>query len=60
MPLQFEEIDADKILYIMKSDKKNSFSKINLVLPVGLGKVDVIDTIEEENILDIIKECRNA
>ena len=60
LPLNFEEIEASRVLNIMKSDKKNSFAKINLVLPVGLGKVDVIDTIEEEKILDIIKECRNA
>ncbi len=60
LPLEFEEIEANRVLYMMKSDKKNSFSKINLVLPVGLGKVDIIDTIEEEKILDVIKECRNA
>ena len=60
LPLNFEEIEASRVLNIMKSDKKNSFAKINLVLPVGLGKVDVIDTIEEEKILDVIKECRNA
>lgn len=49
-----------EILNIMKNDKKNSFSKINLVLPTDLGKVEVMDNIEDEKILEIIKECKNA
>ena len=36
----------DEILEIIKSDKKNSFGKFNLILPVGLGKVKTIDTIK--------------
>ena len=50
----------EEILNIIKSNKKNSFGKINLVLPVDLGKVEVIDSIEEDKILQIIKECHNA
>lgn len=60
LPLIFENADEQSVLNIMKSDKKNSFSKINLVLPVGLGKVEVVDNISEDLILDIIKECKNA
>lgn len=68
LPLTFEmEEGSDlsnniekEILNIMKSDKKNSFGKINLVLPTDLGKVEVIDSIEEDKILEIIKECHNA
>ncbi|MGL5330917.1 MAG: 3-dehydroquinate synthase, partial [Peptostreptococcaceae bacterium] len=56
LPLTFEDENEEKILEIMRSDKKNSFSKINLVLPIDLGKVDVIDSIEEAKILEIIKE----
>ena len=44
----------------MKNDKKNSFFKINLVLPVGEGKVEVFDNIEENLIMKVIKECNNA
>ncbi|MDU2197923.1 MAG: 3-dehydroquinate synthase, partial [Peptostreptococcaceae bacterium] len=60
LPLIFENADEQSVLNIMKSDKKNSFSKINLVLPVELGKVEVVDNISEDLILDIIKECKNA
>lgn len=65
LPSKFEihnnESFLDKdILEIMKSDKKNSFGKINLILPVEFGKVDLIDNIEEDKILEIIRECRNA
>ncbi|MEG1312288.1 MAG: 3-dehydroquinate synthase [Romboutsia sp.] len=71
LPLKFElPIDTNKvlnkdtiekeILNIMKSDKKNSFGKINLVLPTDLGKVDIINNIDEDKILEIIKECQNA
>ena len=60
LPLEFENADENEVLEIMKSDKKNSFSKINLVLPVDLGKVEVINTICEDRILEIIKECKYA
>ena len=73
LPLMFnpflgeEEIVEDKkdnankeILEIMKNDKKNSFGNINLILPIELGKVKIIDNIDEDEILKIIKETNNA
>lgn len=60
LPMTFNNVDENEVLEIMKSDKKNSFSKINLVLPVGLGRVEVIDTIADEIILNVIKECKYA
>ncbi|MGL4911770.1 MAG: 3-dehydroquinate synthase [Romboutsia sp.] len=65
LPLNFEipsnkNFLAKDILEIMKSDKKNSFGKMNLILPVELGKVELIDNIEEDKILEIIRECHNA
>ena len=44
----------------MKNDKKNSFGKINLILPIGFGKVKIINDIDEDKILNIIKEVNNA
>ena len=49
-----------EILEIMKNDKKNSFGKINLILPIGFGKVKIIDSIEDDKILNIIKGANNA
>ena len=62
LPLEFtnKELLAKEILNTMKNDKKNSFGKINLILPVELGKVEVINNIDEVKILDIIRECHNA
>ena len=60
LPITFEYEDVNKVFNIMKNDKKNSFFKINLVLPVGEGKVEVFDNIEEHLIMDVIKECNNA
>ena len=44
----------------MKSDKKNSFGKTNLIVPVGIGVVEIIDNIDEYEILNIIKGANNA
>ncbi|WP_297132913.1 3-dehydroquinate synthase [Terrisporobacter sp.] len=60
LPLNFNYEDEKEIFNIMKNDKKNSFNKINLVLPVGKGNVEVVDNIEEDLIIDVIKECKNA
>ena len=73
LPLMFnaflyeEEITEDKknnvnkeILEVMKNDKKNSFGNINLILPIDFGKVKIIDNIDEDEILKIIKETNNA
>ena len=49
-----------EILEIMKNDKKNSFGKINLILPIDFGKVEVIDNIDEDEILNIIKGANHA
>lgn len=61
LPLIFDLSDnVEKILDIMKNDKKNSFSNINLVLPIKSGEVKVFDNIDNEKILKVIKECNNA
>ena len=54
-----EKINKE-ILEIMKNDKKNSFGKINLILPIGFGEVKIIDDINEDEILNIIKGVNNA
>ena len=61
---EITERDKDKInkeiLEIMKNDKKNSFGKINLILPIDFGKVEITDNIDEDEILNIIKGANNA
>lgn len=60
LPMEFEGVNENEVLNIMKSDKKNSFSKINMILPTGHGKVELFDDVDEEIILDIIKGCKHA
>lgn len=74
LPLNFnlyideeEKVTEDKIneinknvLQIMKNDKKNSFGKINLIIPIGLGSVKIIDNINDDEILSIIRGVNNA
>ena len=56
----YKEKINKEILEIMKSDKKNSFGNINLILPVGIKVVEIIDNIDEYEILNIIKGANNA
>ena len=59
IPISFDGINSADILDIMKKDKKNSFSKINLVLPTGHSAVEVVDNIDEDEILYVIQEVGN-
>ncbi len=56
----FEYEDMNEIFEIIKNDKKNSFSKIHLVLPTQRAKVEVFSDIDEDDIRKVIKECNNA
>ncbi|MGN1032117.1 MAG: 3-dehydroquinate synthase [Intestinibacter sp.] len=60
LPVEFEGADEKEVLNIMKSDKKNSFSKINMMLPVGHGKVQLFNDVDDETILEVIKGCKHA
>lgn len=56
----FSGADEKEVLDLMKNDKKNSFTKVNLILPVAKGEVKLFDDIDDETILNTIKECKNA
>lgn len=62
LPLNFDGPNEIEVFDIMKNDKKNSFGKLNLILPIGPGKVEEFiqdyDSIEKD-ILEIIKICKN-
>ncbi len=60
LPTEFEGPSENEVLSIMKTDKKNSFSKINMMLPVEHGKVALFNDVDDETILEIIKECKHA
>ncbi len=60
LPTTYDYENIKEIFNIMKNDKKNSFMKINIVLPVSKGKVEVFNDIEDEAILDAIKSCKTS
>ncbi|CAH2212711.1 3-dehydroquinate synthase [Tepidibacter aestuarii] len=59
IPITFDDINSADILDVMKKDKKNSFLKINLVLPTGHSALDVVDNIDEKEMLYVIEEVKN-
>lgn len=60
IPISIKYEKPEEILNLMKSDKKNSFGNINLVIPIGKGNVEVFDNVKESEILEVIKRCTNA
>lgn len=62
LPTKFYSDDEnieEKIFAIMKSDKKNSFSNINLILPVAKTNVEEVSNIDKEEIIEIIRLHKN-
>lgn len=57
---ELKEKLPNNILDIMKNDKKNSFGKINLILPNDKGCVLQVNNIDEDKILKIIRENQNV
>lgn len=63
LPTKFYSDDENieqKILEVMKKDKKNSFGNINFILPTKKGKVCEFNNICDEKIIKILKEIKNA
>ena len=60
LPTRFEGPSEQEVLSIIRTDKKNSFSKVNMILPVEHGKVALFNDVDDETILEIIKECKYA
>lgn len=50
-----EIIDIEKILGIMRSDKKSASGTIRFVLPTSIGKVDIFSDVADEEIISAIK-----
>ena len=55
LPVDYGELDADDIIDRMRMDKKSTAGKIKLVLPVGIGKSEIIASITDEQIKSVLK-----
>nr|WP_206155212.1 3-dehydroquinate synthase [Caldanaerobacter subterraneus] len=54
LPADYEGIEKTDMLNAIKLDKKMREGKINFVLPVGFGKVDIV-SVKEEDVLKVLK-----
>ncbi len=50
----YENYSVEQLLSTMRHDKKNQSEKIRLVIPVGLGKVDISDRYSDNDIRSAI------
>ncbi|WP_312108599.1 3-dehydroquinate synthase [Brevibacillus reuszeri] len=50
------ELAPEAVLDVMKRDKKTIGGKLNLVLPSAIGQVEVVKDIDEQLILDVMRE----
>lgn len=46
LPTQFPDLDQNRFIQLMKSDKKTMANKINLILPVKIGKVIKVSNVD--------------
>lgn len=56
LPISVENIDAEEILKLTKSDKKMESGKIKFILLKKIGKAIIDNTVTDEEILDAINE----
>jgi len=54
LPTDYEGIEKTDMLNVIKLDKKMREGKINFVLPIGFGKVDIV-SVREEDVLKVLK-----
>lgn len=63
LPTNFYSDDKNienKILDVIKSDKKNNFGKINFILPTKYSIVKEFNNISDEKIINLLREFKNA
>ncbi len=54
-PIRFSNEEINSLINIMKNDKKNINDNIGFILPVGKGKVNLYNNIEEQLIIKSLK-----
>jgi 3-dehydroquinate synthetase len=57
--LNEKKISPEKIIDLMRSDKKVTNGSINLVLPSEIGSVEIRNDVDENIILDVLQETLN-
>jgi len=58
LPVELGEANREKLLELMRRDKKTRGGRLRLILPVEIGRAEVFENVSEEEILVCLKECR--
>lgn len=56
LPISVDDVDAEQILKLTKSDKKMSSGKIKFVLLKKIGKAVIDETVTDQDIIDAVNE----
>jgi len=57
-PLPVVEVRARAILHRLMHDKKTVHDKVHFVLPVDIGKVEIVNNVPEKAVLQAVEELR--
>jgi len=55
-----DSFDNDEILAYMRHDKKGKDGKLVLVLPNAIGSVQMIKSVDEQDVLKVLNKCREV
>ncbi len=55
LPVSWSALDAKQIWRIMQHDKKVRGGRVRMILPSGLGKVEIYDDITEESVREALE-----
>jgi 3-dehydroquinate synthase len=55
LPVQQGGLDAEKVREVMQHDKKTRGGRLRMVLPTGLGSVEVFDDVTTEEVRDAVE-----
>lgn len=55
LPVHVPRLDPNRLLDVMRNDKKSIQGKLRLILPTALGHVELFDNIPEEQVVEFLQ-----
>ncbi len=59
LPISWPNLDIDKVINALKSDKKVREGNIRFVMPLSIGNVKIVDSISIKELYDFLSELNN-
>ncbi len=56
LPIKWPSLDINMVLESLKGDKKVKHGKLRFILPREIGKVEIFNTIDEKDIINLLEE----